>query len=241
MVIINYVIKLCLSVVLFAATWTVAKAAANDMSRVDSAINDALVSVEAKAGKEQETEYFQLRDSLSVGVEALMTHRSAIAIDTVRASDSGIVQFIYQMFIGDITALQVRIHEEGSASPALMVLKHRLLSLVSAYPLAQSSSRNEHVGMTLYLARVIHYLPSDCSDILEKRVSQLPQTENVPLLLALSELGKKSADEALAKDTSAETKALRYIFTGASKTTRDWKRMEEEKLRKQHNADTDGK
>src|ERR1039457_809488 len=145
MIIINYLIKLCLTTAFLAATLTVAEETSNDVTRVESAIDSAIASCKAKNGNDQKAEYFQLRDSLSLGVGALMSHPGFVAIDTVHASDSGIVDFVYEAFIGDITALQVRIHEEGGDSPALAVMKHRLFSLVSAYPFAQSSSRDEHV------------------------------------------------------------------------------------------------
>ena len=204
--------------------------ATNDLAGLESAFNTAVRAIGTKPPNEKEAAYEQLRSTVSLMVGALMSQDILGSAESVQASNDGITDFIYEAFIGDARPLQRKIHLEGPQSPAAVVLSQRLRSLVSAYPLAHESSRSERISMTLYLAYVVGYLPpDDTRTLLEGRLTQLSQTERVPILFSLAELGNKEAKSTLEKDTSKETQMLKLVFDGASKVAADWKHREEEK------------
>ena len=108
------------------------------------------------------------------------------------ASDDNVVEFTYTPYISDLGYLQrTQRTQRGKEALSLKMIAHRVNSLVSAYPIASRSHKGERFDMTMFLAYASQTNSNDVRSAVKSRLKRLAITDQLPFLVALSELGDK--------------------------------------------------
>jgi len=107
---------------------------------------------------------------------------------SIQASDKRTVGFVYSVYISDISFLETSIAHNQETAAAIQSLKHRIYSLLSAFPLAVHSTQYERRLLGIALAHGIRTIPDDTRAILVRFRTAHGTADGLPILIALSEL-----------------------------------------------------
>ena len=176
---------------------------------LEASFLDAMYGVDANSGHTNTAILKPIRRELGLLVSTLCDYPHDVNA-TFTDSDANVIEFVYSAYNGDLGHLQRT--RKGNEALSSKVITHRVNSLISAYPLASQPQEKEHVSMVLFLAYASNTNADDVRTAARSALDRLTPADQVPFLVALSELGDKRASEALAKNVSTETDCLQSLF-----------------------------
>lgn len=177
---------------------------------VEALTAQMLVGASQASPSEQAARYRALQNATDKLIFTLCGFVPERLEEPLEISDLRVVGMIYSVFLADQLALSKQMKNPVNRNEMLAAQRHRVLSLIGAYPLSVVDSKEERVFFTQYLASAYPCIASNANEILSGKLGELRSNTRLPLLVALSHSGNGEAAEELKR--YSESMQLETIF-----------------------------